>query len=857
MNIYIKKLSNGVRRIVHSLRRLLHCSLLLSVSIAVEAQEKNDPVTRDEIFYIDISGMDLSEALLLFANQSNTYITAKWDLFVGYRSSPIVGRYTIEKALSTLLANTDIDFSYQPHDRTITLKHRKNKVIVKVDDEQIESSQYLEEILVSGFRPRIVSGSPLDITLSNSIYEGTVLETLNISTLSEIERAVPSIMFGNSSRDGRGEISIRGVGHGGAGNSGNIGTNVRVPVFIDDVPSGRFSTLNQDLTDIQQIEILRGPQGALFGANTVVGAIRIVTKKPNDQFTSKISSEAGSWGYRKNWFSLNIPISDNIYSSSHYSNTYSDGFIYNETLEEYVQGKQREAGRLKFRYHNKYQNNDSLDVIFSFDGLNEKSRSIAGWLITQPETVNDQQMLELENYKVQHDAPEFQNRKARGYTLNIDYEFNQDSNINYNGGYRDNSFSELNDEDFASFSAMITDFNEKSQQRSHELKFSTQVNKSFDYVVGISYLEEDIHGEPRLIAGAEAFELLTQDFREEIQTLIRLGYNFNFLQPRETLIASSSGTVNTQSLSSYVHANYQWNQRLSLGASLRYIHDKKKINYQLVDHTGFSGLSKDINDDKSYYELLPMWGFNFSYSDSLDIYGNMATGYKSGGWNADMIIASESFYFGEEKATSYELGMKGLFFNERLNINLTGFKTYFDDFQVFGPTETFEIALSPEFIVVTEEAHTEGWELNSQYNVNDVWSFTMNTAYTLARFDSLNESGEKQSNALFFAPRWSAYIGLDYEKRISNTTNLRFNLNYHYVGRNYSLTRFRHEIPSRYLININASLAFGDNFEISMWGKNLTEESSITRWSTSFFGLEKASYQEPRSFGVAAKYLFH
>jgi iron complex outermembrane receptor protein len=836
---------------------LLLISVIFSLVPPSQAQEQaNASQVDDTLVSLDIPSMDLVDALLAFTDQSGTNIIAKWDILSEYRSSPLVGPYHVETALSLLLARTNIDFEYRSSDRTILLKEKRlDSKPLLIEEKRVAVQSFMEEVIVAGIKPRVISSSPLDIPISSTIYEGGALESLHVSSFSDIERVAPSIMFASGSRKGRGEIGIRGVGLGAAGNSGNIGTNVRVPVYVDDVPTGRFSSLNQDLTDIQQIEILRGPQGALFGANTIVGAIKIITKKPDNELKASVSSELGNTAYRKNWFSINVPFSEEFFFSTHFSQTQSNGFVYNNSLKEDIQGNKREAGRIKFRYLGV----EGLDLNLSFDGLEEDSKSINGVLMAQPDAngfVLDTQILELDTYETDHNAQEFQNRRVYGSSLNIDYKLGDNMRLSYIAGFRDNKFSELNDEDFSHFDALISTFNEESQQQSHEMKFTSQLNDSFNYVFGVTYLEEEIRAEPRLVIGREALDLLQLDFPSDLKTLIQLGYTFNIIKPEETVLADSIGNVDSRSMSTYLHMNYSWTDALNIGLSLRYVDDDKTIDYQLKEYTGFSGLSKTIDDEFKNQELLPMLGFNYDRSESVSFFGNVAKGYKSGGWNADMIVDFDAFYFGEESAISYELGAKATVFDGLLSFDVTGFKTKFEDFQIFSPTKTFELVVNPEFIIVGEKASTQGIELNSKLFLGDNFTFSSNLAYTEAKFDQVKGEVERDSDKMFFAPPWSAYLALDYYASVFNTTEFYVNLNYTYVGKNNSLTRFTHEIPSRYTVNLNASLNFSDKLHTTFWLTNATNESNITRWSTSFFGLERGSYQEPRTFGATLKYLF-
>jgi iron complex outermembrane recepter protein len=246
---------------------------------------------------------------------------------------------------------------------------------------------------------------------------------------------------------------------------------------------------------------------------------------------------------------------------------------------------------------------------------------------------------------------------------------------------------------------------------------------------------------------------------------------------------------------------------------------------------------------------------------SVLLYGSVARGFKSGGWNADFITSVDKFNFAPEFALNYELGAKTSLWSNRLTINSALFVTKLDDFQVFQflPTAGGGTLLS---LTNAGKVTSQGVELDIGTSVTESLRFSVNAAFTQARFDEFKNGGglgvNYDKNYLPYAPKLSYFLALDYSKAVGRELEIYANLNYGYKDNYFSNPNNSQEnsIPHQYLINARIGLELGEDWDISLWAKNFTDETNLRQRSVSFLGVPRGYYDPPRSYGLSLSYSF-
>ncbi len=673
----------------------------------------------------------------------------------------------------------------------------------------------IEEVFVTAqMRDESIQSVPIALSLIDS----SELEKFHATSLTDIESLVPNVNFGRGGRSTRGEIAIRGVGDF----SRNIGSDARVAVYLDGVPTGRSFSFDQDLGDIKSIEILRGPQGTLFGANTISGAISITTQEPTDEYSTSLFTEAGNYNLRKTKLVTNLPVMEKLYARFGYSVVDQDGFINNKLQGKDLQGFNRKTGFFKLRY----LPTDNLELALNLHGLDEsgdKTNAVAlpGAAFGAYDLVPDER-------EVRHDAAEFEEREMYGASATVQYTTPNNYKILYIGGHRDDKFSEASEEDYSSLFIAVSYNNEKVTQTSHEIRLISPEFDHFDYVAGLFYSDQKVTTERAALTGP--------------------------FFPNPNTSVSTPGQVNVKSSSFYAHGNYTPTDKLTLTAGIRYIREDKDLLYNIEDTTGLFINFDGLTDSISFSEVTPKAGISYDITDSSMAYFSVSKGFKGGGWNADLITSLEGFEFKPETAISYEAGLKNDF--KFGSLRAAAFITKFKDFQVF------------QFVVIPEggtlfsltnagEVTTKGLEIDGQVNFTEELSLSISASYTRAEFDKFRDGGGTgihfDGNDLPYSPHLSYFLSLDYHHEINNSVEFNSNINYSYSGEFYSNpNNFEsNKIDSHYNVGGSVGLDFYERVKLQIWVKNLTDETYLRQRTRSFLGQPRGYYEPPRSYGVS------
>jgi iron complex outermembrane receptor protein len=233
-----------------------------------------------------------------------------------------------------------------------------------------EEAKVYESIVVTATRR---AEKLSEVPIAMSVFGDDAIDQTSVRELSEISEYIPNVSI-SGHNDFRSVITIRGVGSA----SRNIGFDSRVGVYVDGVYMGQSPAVNQELLDLERVEVLRGPQGMLFGKNTVAGAISLVTKKPSDEFYGKASVNVGNYNLRELQGMVNLPIAKNVAAKLSISKTDRDGYIDNITTGNDLDTKDVLAYRAQLRI----TPTDKLEINLAYDGLKTDNKILVGEPLT-------------------------------------------------------------------------------------------------------------------------------------------------------------------------------------------------------------------------------------------------------------------------------------------------------------------------------------------------------------------------------------------------------------------------------------------------------------------------------------------
>ena len=695
----------------------------------------------------------------------------------------------------------------------ITTKNFQLKVDVLSLRSVVVSSQRIEENLQ-------------EVPISITAIDKPAIQQSGANRLAELQYYVPNMVIGYEYFTFMTVASIRGV----SGSSRNIGIDNRVGTYVDGVYAGRSITLNQSLLDIERVEVLRGPQGTMFGKNTVSGVVNLTTLKPHDGTEATVMVEGGNYNhFRVNLF-LNLPLIQNRLFAKVSANTFSrKGYIKNVYNDENLNGINTFGGRLQLRY----LASDKLEFNLSLDGVRDRQdhRTIA------VETEGEGFELAPDPREVAHDADEFQHRDLLGGALKIDYNFTNDIKLKSISAYNWYKAQSRFDEDLSPSAFLYTERDEQSRHFTQELQLASSFTKRTNFVAGLFYFHQNSE------TGTSA--------------------TFDSDSPFGYYYIGTPASVETNSFAGYFHGNLNLTNNLILTAGIRYTYEKKKINFsQYNDPEPFMFPEIDnLNDALSESDFSPKGGINFFLTNNAMLYGTIARAHKSGGWNANF-TQTENIKFGPEYSTNYEIGLKTIWWDNRFRFNAAAFLTKFDDYQVM----TFTGTNIEDVLMIVQNAGkvtSKGFEIELSAIPLLGLNLTTGIGYTDARYDEFKNGGglgiHYDGNILELAPKITFFIAADYRFQTGSLGSLILHGDYAYQDEMYTESGNEDFSFMEGYSLINARVGFElakIPLSFALWGKNLTDELYMRDRSLTPFGTPYTWYGMPRTYGIEVRYSF-
>ena len=710
---------------------------------------------------------------------------------------------------------------------------------------QDDTNSTLEEVTVTAQKRE---QSTQDVPISVQVFSAETMHKLGAVRLSDLQRSAPSFNVSGQGSGSQTTMGLRGI----VDFSRNTGIDARMGVYIDGVYQGRSYTANQPLLGLKSVEILRGPQGTLFGKNTVSGAINMVTRKPDEEFRGEFEAGYGNYDSYKAAGYVSGQIADNFYGSVTASYQSQDGYYYNSTLDKDVGDRELTTVRGQLRW----LPTDKLEIILAGDYSKSKSGV--------PLNIN----AALDPYNTVQNIETVDNSEFSGGALTANYSFDNDYTLTSITSFRHGEYATYGDDDYTPLTILhVVPFDEDSDQFSQEVRLVSPVSDKFDWVAGLYYFDSDLSTNRQIELGAPLFGA----FGPAAEAVAGL-----------TQIPSDIGI---SSFAAYVHGNYRFTEKLELTAGLRYTDEKKDVVWQQINYpndpavaaaleaatglpiTQFPGAAlgainyDPVIDDLSDSNWSPTIGLNYFFRDDTMAYVKYSRAYKSGGWNADFMTAGlENFSYDPESVDSYEIGLKTTTLNDTLRFNIAGFLSKFDDFQVFQRVYN---SLGNPSLQLTNAAKVtvKGVELETSWVPTDRWLFNLNLTYADSTYDEfLNATGEDYSgNTLPYAPKWKAFVGAQYIQPLSNDAELGFNVGYAYTDEQYSDASNTIAFLSDDYSLLDGRIAYtpaNGKWELALWGKNLTDKEYTVNKNINALTTPRTSWGVPRTYGLSFRYFF-
>ena len=738
-----------------------------------------------------------------------------------------------------------------------------------------------------------------DTAIAITAVSGDMMDSLNIRDSSDYEAIVPSL----SVRTSPSRLFIRGVGRV----TNSLGTDPGIAVYLDEVYTAEFTVLSRATSlTTQRVDVLRGPQGTLFGRNTTGGAVSVTSLRPTEEFEHHVRATAGDYGRIDVGASSSGPITDDLgYRVYGYRNE-RDGYIENQSGDDIWDQNIWGAGAQL-----SWDVSDTVNIWLSYatDIRDNKTGSAnqGGYLITpyRPDLRTETDgFLFSEAYQWDKKNPAVQdpykvdmsdvlkskdqsNNKVIG---NVTWDLDS-LTVKYIGGYFDGNYEgRKGDIGFTSNpdNRVVEDVEEDSKSYSHEIQFISNTDSPLQWVGGLYYRHEKKE-QPYTIRSIEAdylsYTVPNGIFTGPLQP--NLGNNWQYNQEAD---------LEVDSYAAFADVNYSFNESWKLTAGLRYSYDEKtgeEVQYSVADPFATEG---------AYEALKPLWnalgypedccGFlvddpeernrkidddwdnvsgrlvlDYMYSDDAMVYASISTGYKSGGFRLGTLQPNPSF--DEEELLAYEIGYKGTF-NDTLQVNAAAYYYDYSDMQVLVPRLTDQ-NLPVEEVINADSAEVKGFEVEAIWLATDNLTLMGNYSYIDGEYDDFccaidtigaPELGEQDltGNPLTQAPENKVFLNASYSIQTSSWGEFVPSASYSWVDdRQYDVFDTDVTRADDYY-RVDALVTWyspSEDIRVIASGRNLTDKQtwqSLARLNST--GALTGQINEPRTWAIEVQYDF-
>ena len=718
----------------------------------------------------------------------------------------------------------------------------------------------------------------LDVPVSVVATSGDRLERLNFNAATDLQYVTPGLTLGDANTPRGQGLRIRGVGS----NVFADGIEQSVGTVVDGVPLARAGQGLADLIDLERVEVLRGPQGLLFGRNASAGLISITTRRPTEQLSGMLNASYGSLDEMNVGASLAGPVVEGriLGRLSGYLNK-RDGFIDNRLTGQKINNRE-EYG---FRGTVELRPTDTLEVLLRAD-YSRRDNECCVWSVRRfaNATTDPRPGAAFLSTFVGplETGPEARQIAANGEYSNLVTSQGISSEVNLQLGdytltsltaYRTWEQADNNDADLSSSNILNRNFGANDlTQFSQELRLTSPADQAVEFVAGLFYFTSSNEGDFQQVGR----------FSLSLARLQNLGINAP-VAPGVVLPASQlfgrdiASDIDVTDLAVFGQATWNVNEALSLTAGARVTRTEVSMNY---GRTGTSGASAfnflvgaafaPLAFDASTEDTNVSWrvGAQYALDEDQNVYASVARGYKGPGFNSllDIVIpagvTAQNFTRVEpEVPTAYELGYKASLMDRRLSLTAALFLTDFENFQAqiveFQPGSS----IGSFAIRNAGELRTKGFELSLAAQPSSSLSFGASLAYTDATFESFanascprlgaivttvgaacgpavaggpnRTSFDASGLAVTNAPKWSGNADMRWEMPIRSDLGAFVQANLYWRSETtfglYPANIPNPTIQDSYgILNASAGFDVGDNATISVFGKNLFDTNFVS-----------------------------
>ncbi len=645
----------------------------------------------------------------------------------------------------------------------------------KITDDELDSLRrnnpfFLEEIVIQGFKQdKDYRLSPVSISSINS----KLIQKETLLSIKEITGLVPNLYMPDYGAKVSSPIYIRGIGS--KINSPSVG------LYIDGVPYFESSSFDFNFSNIESLDVLRGPQGTLYGRNTMGGIINVYTKSPIHNPGTTFKYTGGNHNLYDITATHSIKIKEDMGISFSGNYNYFGGFFTNEYLHEKADKSDGGQGRIRFDWN--ITPKWKLKLITSLDYFDQN-----GFPYGLYNTETDQ----TEN--VNYNRPTTYIRTISTSGVNVEYS-RKGYKINSQTSFQYLTDNQRIDQDFTPKDLYAVHKKEIHRMFSEELNIKSDSKNNYQWLFGLFGFHQHIHRD------------------------------LNVEMPTQGVISNKLYEIPTYGLALFHQStlnNIIWDG-LSLSAGIRFDYEHANNDYQMNNMKGETNVGKDGFDEKlNFRQVTPKFTLQYTTSNLQNIYASVTRGYKAGGFNTSF-DKKEERNFDPEYSWNYELGTKLNFCNNRFFADIALFYIDWKNQQVFQPIESGR----GRKLKNAGKSASKGIEISLSARPVDELILQANYGYTKAYFKKylFSEDIDFKDHRLPLVPDHTLSLHADYTfyKPFKKLDEIQLGVTYLGTGKIYWADN--NELSQSYYDVLNAQISFKrSDYMLSFWAKNITNK---------------------------------
>ncbi len=683
-----------------------------------------------------------------------------------------------------------------------------------------------EEVVVTAQRR---AESTIDVPIAITAISEAKLAQSGISNSTDLGLITPGLFVAQTGQNV--QPTIRGIGTSITA----VGADANVAIYLDGVYQPVQTGNSFDLPDIEQIEVLKGPQGTLFGRNATGGAILIKTKAPQFDFQGDLKASFGSFNEARVRGWLTGPLSDTLAYSVSVVSVHDDGYTKNVTLGNHASETDEDSVRLKLLYQPQENLRFTLEADYS-DRQNNIAQSV------KPLNRNVVSLQTVPGLYIPSDPREISlNDRPYAALLSKGASFTAEYSPAYGTLTSITSYSmvrphQLFDTDYTSLASSLQDFITPANTFTQEVNFASDFEGPVNFTAGVFYFDN-------------------------WSTLTRWSYRGG----GGPLTAFLNADTTTESEAAYLELYYQVTDDLKLIGGIRYSEEEKSIQA-----TGLLGGPNTMDESDHWKSWTPRVSALYKLTDHSSVYATYSKGFKAGAYNPSFTagVPVQTDPVNPEDVSAYEVGYKANMGD--VSFNSSAFYYKYNDIQVQILTSIGGV--NTTVIQNAANADIYGGDFDFTWNVDSNWTVDGGLAYTHGDYGSFPGAvltaprigggntqfvGDASGNKIVRNAEWMGNLGVTYTvplgaEALEATATASYNSGY-YLDPGNRVSQDPYTI-----VNASVSYLFGDEqqYRASLWGTNLLDALYIVYAAQSTTG-DNVAYGRPRSVGVSFGWNFH